>query len=175
MARSDHGEGPIVWHRLSLIAADVRSVRFSGALSGDGVRVMTSDDPSRPLTWTAAGLSLATRPDFANASSSTLRLLRQQLGHDLWMVTRVEGDDLIVLDCLDHAYGLRPGDVLPWSATLDWRMVHEQGPRVAPRVADVPAYVTAGLTSAMTIGSYAGVPMLHEGRLFGTLTGLHPV
>lgn len=131
-------------------------------------------DEPRPVTWTPNGLSLTTRPDFAHASKSALRLLRQQLGHDLWMVTRVEGDDLVVLDCLDFAYRLRPGDVLPWSATLDWRMAHGQGPRVAPRVADVAAYATAGLTSAMRIESYVGVPMLHEGKLFGTLTGLHP-
>ena len=142
-------------------------------LPGIGGR-MTTDKRARPLTWTAAGIPLATRTDFANASRETLRLLRRQLGHDLWMVTRVDGDDLVVLDCLDFAFRLRPGDVLPWPATLDWRMVHGQGPRVAPRVADVPAYATAALASTMRIGSYAGVPMLHEGRLFGTLTGLHP-
>lgn len=133
---------------------------------------MTED--TRPVTWTAAGLPLASRPDFAAAAGSTLRLLRQQYGHDLWMVTRVAGDDLVVLDCLDYAYRLRPGAVLPWPATLDWRMVHGQGPRVAPRVADVPAYATAGLASVMRAGSYAGVPMYHDGELFGTLTGLHP-
>lgn len=113
--------------------------------------------------------------DFAQASAATLRLLRQQLGHDLWMVTRIDGDALVVLDCLDHGYGVARGDVLPWSATLDWRMVNGQGPRVAPRVHDVPAYTTAGITSAMRIESYLGVPMLHDGALFGTLTGLHPV
>lgn len=132
------------------------------------------DEEPRPVTWTPQGLSLTTRPDFAHASKATLKLLRQQVGHDLWMVTRVDGDDLMVLDCLDFAYRMRPGDVLPWSATLDWRMAHGQGPRVAPRVADVPAYATAGLTSAMRIGSYVGVPMLHEDKLFGTLTGIHP-
>jgi diguanylate cyclase (GGDEF)-like protein len=135
---------------------------------------MDANDEPRPVTWTPHALSLTTRPDFAHASRATLALLHQQLGHDLWMVTRVDGDDLVVLDCLDHAYRLRPGDVLPWSATLDWRMVNGQGPRVAPRVHDVPAYVTAGLMSALRIGSYVGVPMLHDGELFGTLTGMHP-
>ena len=113
--------------------------------------------------------------EFGRAAASTLGLLHRQFGYDLWMVTRIDGDDLVVLDCLDHGYGVAPGDVLPWSATLDWRMVNGQGPRVAPRVHDVPAYATAGLTSAMRIESYVGVPMLHDGALFGTLTGLHPV
>ena len=136
---------------------------------------MGSDDSTtRPVTWTAGGLTISTRPGFSQAARDALRLLRSQLGHDLWMVTRVDGDDAVILDCLDHAYGLRSGAVLPWSATLDWPMTQCEGPRVAPRVADVPAYVTAGLMSAMRIGSYAGAPLEHEGRLFGTLTGLHP-
>lgn len=114
--------------------------------------------------------------DFATAAREALRLLRAQTGHDLWMVTRVAGDDqLVVVDCLDFAYDVRPGDVMPWSATLDWRMANGLGPRVAPRVADFPAYATAGLTSTMTVGSYLGVPLMREGEVAGTLSGLHPV
>jgi diguanylate cyclase (GGDEF)-like protein len=135
---------------------------------------MTNDDQSRPLTWAPQALALATRPDFVRASQDALALLHQQFGYDLWMVTRVEGDDLVVLDCLDHGYGLRPGDVLSWPASLDWRMVNGQGPRVAPRVADVPAYATAGVTQLMPAGAYLGVPIRHEGTLFGTLSALHP-
>ncbi|HEU0132009.1 MAG TPA: sensor domain-containing diguanylate cyclase [Mycobacteriales bacterium] len=136
---------------------------------------MTSADDARPVTWSAHGISLATRPEFAAASASTLRLLHQQLGLDLWMVTRIDADDLVVLDCLDYAYRLRPGDVLPWSASLDWRMVNGQGPRVAPRIADVPAYATAGLTQVMPVGAYVGVPLLIDGHVFGTLSGLDPL
>jgi diguanylate cyclase len=134
-----------------------------------------TNDAASPVTWTAQGLGLSARPEVAEATRATLRLLRQQLGHDLWMVTRVDGDDLVVVDCLDHGYGLRPGSVLPWPASIDWRMVHGQGPRVAPRVADVPAYITAGVTLAMPVGSYAGVPVRHGDTLLGTLSGLHPV
>jgi diguanylate cyclase len=136
---------------------------------------MTHDDAARPVTWSPHGLALGTSPDFVRASQATLRLLRQQIGFDLWMVTKIDGDDLVVLDCVDATYGLRRGDVLPWPASIDWRMANGQGPRVAPRVADVPAYATAGITQAMPIGAYAGAPMLHEGVVFGTLTALHPV
>ena len=135
---------------------------------------MTLDDAARPVTWTAQALSLRNRPEFAQAAQHALRLLRQQLGHDLWMITRVDGDDLVVLDCLDFSYQLQPGDVLPWPASIDWRMVNGQGPRVAPRVADVPAYATAGVTQVMEVGSYVGAPVVVDGELFGTLTGLHP-
>jgi diguanylate cyclase len=131
-------------------------------------------EADRHVTWTANALLLPSRPDFARASRATLRLLRDQLGHDLWMVTRVEGDDLAVVDCLDHGYGIRRGDVLPWSSTLDWRMVHALGPRVAPSVADVPAYAASAVLHGMPIGSYVGVPLMRDGELFGTLTGVHP-
>jgi diguanylate cyclase (GGDEF)-like protein len=136
---------------------------------------MTHDDAARPVTWSPHGLALGTSPDFVRASQSALRLLRQQYGFDLWMVTKIDGDDLVVLDALDTSYGLRRGDVLPWSATIDWRMANGQGPRIAPRVADVPAYATAGITQAMPIGAYAGAPMLHDGQVFGCVSALHPV
>jgi diguanylate cyclase (GGDEF)-like protein len=133
-----------------------------------------TDHGSRPVTWTAHGSALSSEPGFAAASASALRLLHQQLGYDAWLVTRIEGDDLVVLDCLDFAYRLGPGSVLPWSATVDWRMVNGQGPRCAPRVADVPAYATAGITQVLPIGAYLGVPLVVDGAVFGTLTALDP-
>jgi diguanylate cyclase (GGDEF)-like protein len=131
-------------------------------------------DGGEHVTWNANALLLPSRPDFARASRATLRLLRDQLGHDLWMVTRVEADDLAVVDCLDHGYGVRRGDVMPWASTLDWRMVHGLGPRVAASVTDVPAYAAAAVMHGAAIGSYVGVPLMRDGELFGTLTGLHP-
>ena len=111
--------------------------------------------------------------ELAAAAIPTLRLLRAQLGHDLWMVTRLIGDDLVVVESLDSRFGVHPGTVLPWSASIDWRMANGEGPRIAPRVADVPAYATA--PGATGIGSYAGVPLRRDGELLGTLTGWHPV
>lgn len=103
----------------------------------------------------------------------TLRLLRAQLGHDLWMVTRLVGDDLVVIESYDARYGVHPGAVLPWAPSVDWRMANGDGPRIAPRLADVPAYATA--PGAAGIGSYAGVPLCRDGEVLGTLTGWHPV
>jgi diguanylate cyclase (GGDEF)-like protein len=140
----------------------------------NGERGDVDDEPERPVTWTASALLLPSRPDFARASRTTLRLLRQQLGHDLWMVTRVEGDDVAVVDCLDHGYGVRRGDVFPWASTLDWRMVHGLGPKVAPSVAEVPPYAVHAFLQGREIGSYVGVPLMRDGELFGTLTGIHP-
>lgn len=127
------------------------------------------------VTWTPRGLALGARPELVRAAQPALRLLRAQLGHDLWMLTRIDGDDLVVLDCVDHHYGIRSGDVIPWSASLDWRMANGQGPHIAPRLSDVPAYATAPVLQGMTVGSYAGAPLRHDGVLLGTLSGLHPV
>ncbi|HEX8001269.1 MAG TPA: sensor domain-containing diguanylate cyclase [Mycobacteriales bacterium] len=128
-----------------------------------------------PRTWTASGLALATRPELASATGTALRLLRQQAAFDLWMVTRIENDSLVVLDCTENGYGLRPGHVLPYSASVDWRMVHGQGPRVAPRLTDVPAYATAGVTQVMPVAAFAGAPIVVEGAVFGTISGHDPL
>lgn len=128
-----------------------------------------------PRTWTASGLVLATRPELAAATSTALRLLRAHAAFDLWMVTRIEDDSLVLLDCTDNGYGLRPGHVVPYSASIDWRMVHGQGPRVAPRVADVPAYVTAGVTQVMPVAAFAGSPIVVEGEVFGTVSAYDPL
>ena len=126
-------------------------------------------------TWTPSGLALSTRPELASATVAALRLLRQQAPLDIWMVTRVDDESLVVLDCTDNGYGLRPGHVLPYSASLDWRMVHGQGPRVAPRVTDVAAYATAGVTQVMPVCAYVGVPLTVDGEVFGTLSAYDPL
>jgi diguanylate cyclase (GGDEF)-like protein len=135
---------------------------------------MTSLDDARQYPWMRQAAAPLTRPEFARAARATLRQLHQRFGYALWMVTRVDGDDLVVLDCLDNRYGLRPGCVLPWTATIDWRMPNDQGPRFAPRVAEVAAYATAGICSSMPIESYLGVPLRHGDSLLGTLSAMHP-
>ena len=128
-----------------------------------------------PRTWTPSGLALATRPELASATGTALRLLRQQAAFDLWMVTRIEDDALVVLDGTENGYGLRPGDVIPYAASLDWRMVHGQGPRVAPRVNDVPAYATAGVAQVLPVCAYAGAPLTVDGVVYGTLSAYDPL
>jgi diguanylate cyclase (GGDEF)-like protein len=122
-----------------------------------------------------SGQTFGSRAEFTRASRSALRLLHDQLGHDLWMVTRLDGDHLHVVDCVDDGYGIQRGDVIPWATTIDSRMVAGAGPNIAPSVAEVPAYATAPVALNLPVGSYAGVPLVHGGALFGTLSGLHPV
>ncbi len=122
------------------------------------------------------GLShLLAYKDFSTAGSALLHYLQKRLGFRLWMITRTEGNDWIVLDAVDDGYGIRPGDVYRWSDSLCSRMVTGQGPMIAPRAEEIPAYLEAGLSTRLEIGAYVGMPLLRtDGRLFGTLCALDP-
>ena len=112
-------------------------------------------------------------PDFANASREVLSFLHGRMGMDLWMVTRTDDDDWVVLGSEDHGYGIAEGDVFRWADSLCSRMVRGDGPRVAPRIADVPAYAQAPIAQQLKVAAYVGVPLVDaQGRLFGTLCGL---
>jgi diguanylate cyclase (GGDEF)-like protein len=117
--------------------------------------------------------------DFAATSKEALAFLHARLGLGLWMVTRADEEDWIILAAVDHTYGIDElvanGVAFRWADTLCARMVRGDGPHVAPRVADVPAYASAPLARRLRIGAYVGVPLVDaEGRLFGTLCGFHP-
>ena len=114
-------------------------------------------------------------PDFAGASREVLAFLHHRIGMDLWMVTRADDEDWVVLAAEGHGYGFEQGDVLRWADTFCSRMVRGEGPRIAPRVADVPAYSALPAARGLPVGAYVGVPLIDaQGALFGTLCGLSP-
>jgi diguanylate cyclase len=117
----------------------------------------------------------STTHDFASAAQAVMAFLHQRLGFGLWMVTRVEGDDWIVLQSEDHGYGIAPGTVFSWAETFCAQMVQGHGPRVAPASAAVSAYAVAPIGQQMAIGAYIGVPLTKpDGTLFGTLCAIDP-
>ncbi len=113
--------------------------------------------------------------DFESAGRAVLAFLQRKLGFDLWMVTRTEGEDWIVLQSEDQGYGVEPGKVFRWADSFCSEMVKGNGPRIAPRSAAVPAYAAAPIGRQVEIQSYVGIPLLLEnGSLFGTLCAIHP-
>lgn len=115
-------------------------------------------------------------PDFQTAAQAVLKYLQQTLGFDLWMVTRTEGDDWIVLQVSDRGYGVKSGDVFRWADSFCSHMVTGEGPRVAPCSSQVPVYRNAPIANQVNIGAYVGVPLVGEdGTLFGTLCAIDPV
>lgn len=122
-----------------------------------------------------AHLPFGSAIDFESASKKALTFLHDNFGMGLWMVTRVDGKDWIVLSSDDHGYGVQPGAVFKWSDSLCWRMVQGFGPRIAPVVDEVPLYRNAPIRHQMPVGAYIGVPLQStNGDLFGTLCAFDP-
>ncbi|MEB3288926.1 MAG: sensor domain-containing diguanylate cyclase [Leptolyngbya sp.] len=114
-------------------------------------------------------------PDFNAAATAVLSYLQQTLGFGLWMVTRTEGEDWIVLQAQDQGYGVKQGDVFRWTDSFCSRMVAGQGPRIAPNSEQVPAYAAAPIAAQVAIRAYVGVPLAaQDGTLFGTLCAIDP-
>ena len=113
--------------------------------------------------------------DFAAASRATMQFLRQRLGFKVWMVTRHDGNDWIVLFADDQGYGIQPGNVKSWTESLCSRMANGAGPNIAPDISKEAAYAAAPIVQKMPIGAYVGVPLRRaDGSLFGTLCAIDP-
>lgn len=113
--------------------------------------------------------------DFREAANAVLKFLHARHGFELWMVTRTEGEDWIVLSAEDHGYGVKDGDVFRWADTFCCEMVEGRGPRVASDCRKEPAYSDRPIGKQVPIGSYIGTPLSDEdGNLFGTLCGIDP-
>lgn len=113
--------------------------------------------------------------NFQEASRAALVFLHQRLGFALWMVTRTEGDDWIVLHAEDHGYGVAAGNVFRWADSFCSEMVKGNGPRIAHDSGDVAAYRDAPIGQQVPIQAYVGVPLTHsDGSLFGTLCAIDP-
>jgi diguanylate cyclase len=114
-------------------------------------------------------------PSFDAAAQASLKFLQNRLGMDLWMVTRTEGDDWIVLQIEDQSYGVKQGAVFNWVDSFCSRMTRGLGPRIAPRSQEVPAYAAAPIGQLVKIGAYVGIPLTRsDGSLFGTLCAIDP-
>lgn len=112
---------------------------------------------------------------FRKASREVLEYLHANLGFSLWMVTRTKGDDWVVLAAEDHGYSVEEGKVFRWADSFCSRMVRGEGPFIAPRSTDIPAYASAPIGRQVCIGSYIGLPLRQsDGELFGTLCAVDP-
>lgn len=56
--------------------------------------------------------------DFEGAGQAVLAFLHRRLGMGLWMITRTQGGNWIVLQTEGHGYGVSPGAVFPWADTF---------------------------------------------------------
>lgn len=113
--------------------------------------------------------------DFESASRACLNYLQSKFGFKLWMVTRTEGNDWIVLHTADQGYNVTAGTVFQWADSFCSEMVKGNGPCIAPQSETVPAYLNAPIGQQVNIKAYIGFPLNNEdGSLFGTLCAIDP-
>ena len=114
--------------------------------------------------------------NFKDAGAKILEYLYNHFGFNLWMITRTEGEDWIVLQTNDHGYGVQPGQVFKWSDSYCSQMVLGNAPSIALNSQEIPLYVKAGINQIVDIRAYIGKPLLNEdGSLFGTLCAIDPL
>lgn len=110
---------------------------------------------------------------FDEAAHAVLEYMHEHYGFGLWMVTRVQGNDWIILQARDQDYGVDDGTVLRWSDSYCSRMTQGEGPAIATTAPQLEAYANAPINEQLDIGAYMGVPLRHDnGKLFGTLCGV---
>ncbi|MGB3612549.1 MAG: diguanylate cyclase [Elainellaceae cyanobacterium] len=119
---------------------------------------------------------MITTSNFECVVRDMLDTLYQRLGFDLWMVTRTEGNDWIIQQVCDRgSYEITEGSVFNWTDSFCSRMVLGNGPHIAPTAQHIIAYANAPIGRQLTIGAYAGVPLVaKDGTLLGTLCAIHP-
>lgn len=112
--------------------------------------------------------------NFEDAARSALAFLRHHNKFDLWMVTRRQGDDWIILQVDEEGYGISEGSVFCWADSYCSRMILGKGPQFAADASQIAAYVDAPISGQLQIGAYVGVPLHREdGSLFGTLCAIN--
>ena len=100
--------------------------------------------------------------NFEEAGQAILKFLSQRFGFKLWMITRTEGDDWIVLISEDNGYNVKPGQVFRWADSFCSHMVQNNAPRIAPYSPDVQVYVDAPINHLVPIKAYIGQPLYKE-------------
>jgi len=112
---------------------------------------------------------------FVDATQAILKLLHQRFGLGLWMVTRTQDEDWIVLVAEDHHYTIVPGTTFHWPDTFCYRMVKGLGPNIAPDINKIKAYSDVPIGRQLPIAAYIGLPLANtDGSLFGTLCAIDP-
>ncbi|MCG2572440.1 sensor domain-containing diguanylate cyclase [Acinetobacter sp. ME22] len=113
--------------------------------------------------------------NFQDVGKAVLSFLHQHLGFELWMITRVDNEDWIVLQSEDHGYDVHPGAVFRWSDSFCSHMVLGETPTIAPDSEKIPLYKTAPIAQQVKIRAYIGQPLWDQnGELFGTLCAIDP-
>jgi GAF domain-containing protein len=110
--------------------------------------------------------------DWAAAARGTLAFLYDTVGLDVWMVTRLDSDEQVVLYAHPREV-VAVGTAVPWDRSFCRKMVTGAGPRVSTVAAATPAYANLLTGLDVRVAAYVGVPLVtRDGELYGTLCGV---
>lgn len=113
--------------------------------------------------------------EFDKAARVVLEFLKKNYDLGLWMVTRTVANDWVILNSISDKYDVKDGDVLRWSDSFCYSMVHGKGPNIAPVSDEVETYANAPIGKQVPIKAYVGYPLYNrDGSLFGTLCAIDP-
>ncbi|MFH5211872.1 GGDEF domain-containing protein [Antrihabitans sp. NCIMB 15449] len=111
-------------------------------------------------------------PRFDLASDAILTYLRNEIPLGFWGVTRFDGERQVYLTVNNVAFPVTSGDSVAWADSMCQYMVLGETPNIAPDVREVPQYSAIEEASALSVGTYVGLPLVtSDGTLFGTLCG----
>ncbi len=112
--------------------------------------------------------------DFETASREVLVFLHGRMGFGLWMMTRAQQADWLVLHLQKQAFSIEEGDVLPGASSLCTRVIDGRLPFIVANCrADTRDLGEAA--AQFDIGAYISVPVWrNDGTLFGTLCAIDP-
>ncbi|NHC04222.1 sensor domain-containing diguanylate cyclase [Acinetobacter sp. 187] len=111
--------------------------------------------------------------NFEEAGKRVLKYLHEHFGFGLWMITRVENDNWIILQSENEKYDIQQGQVFRWSDSYCYHMVQGKTPKIAPCSNNIEVYANASINQHLEIQSYIGEPLLNEdGSVFGSICGI---
>ena len=101
--------------------------------------------------------------------------LQKRFGMATWMITRLSGEDLILLRVKDSHYGLQRGHRLRHRDNYCVRMVELGSPCIVADVNAHPDFPLGPINESLDVGAYIGFPLVDsDNRLFGTLCAFDP-
>jgi diguanylate cyclase (GGDEF)-like protein len=109
--------------------------------------------------------------DFNHAADEIMASLAALIGIDYWLVTRVSGDDWVVLRTIGSG-AYTPGDVLKHSTTICSHMIAGRGPIISRDVSQTSAYASALIHATNAVASYAGAPIVVGQTVYGMLCAM---
>jgi len=127
--------------------------------------------PASPLSDISA--DFGSFSDFNHAADEIMAAMHGLLGLEYWLVTRITGDDWVVL----RTFGPGPfavGQTIDYSSTICSHMIAGRGPHILTDITSNEHYAAALIRGTYPVSSYAGAPLMVNDRVYGVLCALDP-